>query len=442
MTSPVRRREILDALRRGTVPQRGLDALAVGLDRFIGTLDDDLGAVRAGGAAFKAVRGEYGSGKTFFARWLQDRARHQGFATSEVQISATETPLHRIETVYRRLIERLATATVPQAALRAVVDDWCFRLEERVLAEGAIDESDTSLLVARTNDLIDRELGEVTRAAPMFGAALRGYRSALAHDDEATASGLLAWIGAQPNVAAATKRQAGIKGDVDHFGALSFLQGLLAILRDSGHAGLLVVLDELETLQRMRGDVREKALNALRQLVDEIDGGRFPGLYLLVTGTPAFFDGPSGIQRLAPLAARLQVDFGEDDRFDNPRAVQVRLPPFDLPSLGEVGRRVRELYADGSSAPDRIRALANNDYVNELANAVAGVLGGRVGVAPRVFLKKLVGEVLDRIDQFPEFDPRQHYRLTLARNELTVDERVAASPDHVRLDLDGELGDP
>ena len=118
---------------------------------------------------------------------------------------------------------------------------------------------------------------------------------------------------------------AGIKGDVDHFAALSFLRGLLLILKDSGYSGLVLVLDEIETLQRVRGDVREKGLNALRQLIDDIDGGRFPNLYLLTTGTPAFFDGPQGVQRLEPLAQRLHVDFQTDARFDNPRAVQLRL---------------------------------------------------------------------------------------------------------------------
>jgi len=38
----------------------------------------------------------------------------------------------------------------------------------------------------------------------------------------------------------------------------------------------------------MRGDVRDKALNALRQLMDEIDSRRFPGLFLIITGTPRF----------------------------------------------------------------------------------------------------------------------------------------------------------
>ena len=108
--SAQRRREIIDALRRGTVPQRGLDVFAVGLDRFEPALDEELRAVAEGGAGFKAIRGEYGSGKTFFARWLQERAKRLGFATAEVQISETETPLHRLETVYRRAMERLSTA--------------------------------------------------------------------------------------------------------------------------------------------------------------------------------------------------------------------------------------------------------------------------------------------------------------------------------------------
>jgi hypothetical protein len=131
--SPQRREEIIDALRRGTVPQRGLDAFAVGLERFEAALDEELDRVQRGGAAFKAVRGEYGSGKTFFARWLQERAKRRGFATTEVQISETETPLHRLETVYRRLIERLSTADVLGGALRTVIDGWFFALEQDVL---------------------------------------------------------------------------------------------------------------------------------------------------------------------------------------------------------------------------------------------------------------------------------------------------------------------
>jgi hypothetical protein len=285
---------------------------------------------------------------------------------------------------------------------------------------------------------MEQRLTAINRHAPAFSTALRGYRSAMAEGDPAAAEGILAWLGGEPNVGAAPKRYAGLKGQVDHFGALSFLQGLLVILRDAGFSGLLVVLDEVETLQRVRGDVREKSLNALRQLIDEIDAGRFPGLYLLMTGTPAFFDGPQGVQRLPPLAQRLAVDFSTDARFDNPRAVQIRLPAFDLDRLGLVGRRIRDIYAADSPNAARLKGAVDDAYIDDLARAVTGDLGGKVGVAPRIFLKKLVGDVLDRVDQFDDFDPRQHYALTLDERELTPVERAARSAggvDDIELDL-------
>lgn len=421
VASARRRREVLDALRRGTVPHNGLDLLAVGLGRFESALNAELDSVRAGGAVFKAVRGEYGSGKTFFSRWLGERAKRLGMAVAEVQVSETETPLHKLETVYRRVCESLETAEFPPSAFRPVLDAWLFALESE---GGSVDA------------LLEKRLAEVSRTTPAFAAALRGYRHAQLAGDEATAEGLVAWLGGQPHVAASIRRSAGVRGDLDHFGAFGFLQGLLTVLRDSGHPGLLLVLDEVETLQRVRTDVREKALNALRQLVDEVDGGRFPGLYLLITGTPAFFDGTQGMQRLPPLAQRLATDFNTDARFDNPRAVQIRLPGFSQDLLREVGATVRNLYANGSDSGERVSKLVDDDYIATLASAVSGSLGGQVGVAPRVFLKKLVGDVLDRVDQFDDFDPRQHYKLTVSDGELNDVERNAAaatSPDDIEL---------
>jgi P-loop Domain of unknown function (DUF2791) len=423
LPSPKRRSEIISALRRGSVPERGLDTFAVGLERFEQAVDEELRSVTAGAGQFKAIRGDYGTGKTFFARWLAERAKAAGFATSEVQISETETPLHRLETVYRRTIERLSTADVQQGALRTVLERWSFALEEDVLATGEVSESDEAGLQARVDVLMEGRLAEVSRSAPLFATALRAYRSALAAGDKAQSDGVLAWIGAQPNVPATVKRAAGFKGEVDHFGALSFLQGLL--------------LDEIETLQRVRSDVREKSLNALRQLIDEVYGGRFPGLYLVITGTPAFYDGPQGAQRLTPLAQRLATDFAGDPKFDNPRAVQLRLPAFDFSRLVLVGTRVRDIYVEGRDNSERLSSVVDDAYVRGLADGVAGQLGGRVGIAPRLFLKKLV-DVLDRVDQFADFDPRRDYSVAVADADLTLEEREArAAPtaDDVALDV-------
>jgi hypothetical protein len=144
--------------------------------------------------------------------------------------------LHRWETIYRRLTERLATADTPDGALRSIVDAWFYTLEEDVLASRKVDPNDTKGLIAATDTLVEQRLSAISRTAPAFSAVLRSYRRALLADDAALAEGLIAWLGGQPNVAAAVKRAAGVKGDLDPFGAMHFLAGLLAILRDSASA--------------------------------------------------------------------------------------------------------------------------------------------------------------------------------------------------------------
>ncbi len=96
---------------------------------------------------------------------------------------------------------------------------------------------------------------------------LRAYHRATHEGDFATAQGLLAWLAGQPHTDRSVLRSAGTRGKVDGQASLTFLAGLLQLLRQSGYGGLVVVLDEVETIQRMNSQTREKSLNALRHRV-------------------------------------------------------------------------------------------------------------------------------------------------------------------------------
>jgi hypothetical protein len=437
MTAPsvLLRKDVIEALRRGTVPRRGLDLFAVGTDRFAGSLGEELERCATGGAVFKALRGDFGCGKSFTARWYQQQALAHGFAVAEVQVSENDTPLHRLETVYRRATEGLRTAEWETGAFRAIISQWLMGLEEEV-SRTLKNPDDLRALAAGVGDLLEARLKDVSAVQPQYAAVLRAYHAAEVAQEHALAEGLIAWLMGQPNVSADIKRHAGIKGEIDHTGALGFLRGLLAVLQQCGRPGLMLILDEVETIQRVRSDSRDKSLEAIRKLIDDMYGGRFAGLYVLITGTPAFFDGPNGVKRLPPLAQRLHVDFSGDARWDNPRDVQVRLFPFDQQRLIEVGRRVRDLYP--ASSPDRMKARVSDAVIAGLATAVAGKLGGKVGVAPRIFLRKLVATILDRVDLFPDFDPTKDLDIRISPDELTLEEQAAAAGkklDDIEIDL-------
>jgi len=440
--SLLKRREIIDALRRGTVPRRGLEIFAVGLSHFEAAIAEELEAAASGRGSFKAVRGEYGTGKTFFARWLERQAQQRGFATALVQISETDTPLYRMETIYRRALESMQTQEWSEGAFRSLIDKWFYDLEEEALALPGVDDSNPDAVAEQVGKLLEQRLSSVSATHPQFAAALRACHSARLHEDHAVAEGLMAWLMGQPNVGAKIKRAAGIKGDLDHRGASGFFRGLLAVLQQTGRVGFLLVLDEVETIQRVRADSREKSLNGLRQLLDDLDAGQYPGMYVLITGTPQFFDGPQGVKRLPPLQQRLHVDFSGPPEFDSSRAPQIRLLPFTRERLIEVGKRIRALYP--TKVPERIMARVSDEVVENLADGVAGKLGGKVGIAPRIFLRKLINDVLDKVEEHESYDPILHYTPIIEARELTPEERIAGgfevSVDDIELDLEREVG--
>ena len=349
LPSKSRRKDIVQALRTGTVPEKGLEHLAVGLSRFEKTICDELRECTTGRSRFKAVRGDYGAGKTFFTRYFAARALALDMAVTEVQVSEVDTPLYRLETVYRRALEHLRTKERDRGAFRQLVEKWFFDIEADVLAAEPTMSSSPERFHERVAEKLEERLSEVAQDQPAFSSALRAAHRARLDGDDATFEGLIAWLMGQPHVAAAVKRKANLKSDLDHTGALAFLRGLLLLLKQTGRPGLMFVLDEVETIQRVRGDSREKSLNALRQLVDAIGKGDYPGLYLVITGTPAFFDGPQGIRRAPALAARLHTDFDADSRFDNPRAVQIRLLPFDEDRLVRQIRSSFRVHSRGAT---------------------------------------------------------------------------------------------
>jgi hypothetical protein len=136
-----------------------------------------------------------------------------------VQISETETPLHRMETVYRRALESLRTREWEEGAFRSLVDAWFYALEEEVLARPGFPGEDASAVAAAVGELLEQRLSKVSATQPQFAAALRACHRARVEGDLAVAEGLLAWLMGQPNVSADIKRKAGLKGEIDHFGA-------------------------------------------------------------------------------------------------------------------------------------------------------------------------------------------------------------------------------
>lgn len=393
---------IISALRRGVVPTCGIGQLAVGLEGFRDALSDELRTVSNGGGVVKAVRGEYGEGKTFMTSWVGELAMTRSFASTHIMIS-DDVPLYKPASIYREIISKLRTAECESGTLRSILNEWIFQLE--TAASNQIDDDDEAKILDITERAIAEKMSVISDLAPGFATALKHYRSALAKGDNESCDAMISWLSGDRSIAAHVKRAAGIRGDIDETSAFGALRGLLVVLRESGYKGLYLVLDEAETIQAKNSTLRTRSYQSLRKLVDEICDNSFEGLYLMITGTKAFFEGRKGISQLEPLEQRLSVEFRDSREFDNPRAVQVRLPEFDSGMLIEACRRVMAIYIIGCSNAERIQSKVTDEVLGLIVENNVQRKGMDSILEPRLLLKYFIESVLDMVDQFEAFDP-------------------------------------
>jgi hypothetical protein len=389
---------IFERLRSGVVPERGLEAFAVGIDRSRDEIGRQLDLAGNNEGVFKFLRGGYGCGKTFMARLALLDAQAKGFATSFVVVSDNDLHFHRFDDVYRKVVQELATDRCDRGALGFIIDRWIARIEDATIDGGANPEAED--FDAQVQQRLEEDLASLTggKAPEDMARVLRSIFALKQKNDFAQASALLSWLSGSENVSAASKRIAGIKGDIGSKEAMDYLQGILAITKAAGYKGLVIVIDEAETMLRMKSDIRAKSLNGIRQICDAAD--RYPGLFWVFTGTPEFFDTNRGVAGLAPLHDRLKLI--KTGNFANPRQPQLVLTPFDRDRLKDVALKLRELYP--TKQRKQLTKKVTPEFIDLLVAKVSEGFGGDVGIVPRQFLRQLVN-ILDLAASEPEFDP-------------------------------------
>ena len=395
-------RHVFESLRKGLVPERGIDAFAVGVEKQRGEIQRQLDLAASGEGSIKFLRGGYGCGKTFMARLALLDAQARGFATSFVVVSDNDLKFHRFDDVYGKVVTELGTASCPRGALGDILDRWIGRVEEGLVAAGEDDEApDFDDKVRRR---LDGDLAALTggKAPQDFVRVVQTIFEKKQAGELAEAGALISWLCGSENVAASAKKAAGIKGDIGSREALDYLRGVLEIVKAAGYRGLVVVIDEAETILRMRSDSRHKSLNGIRQIADA--AGSYPGMLWLVTGTPDFFDTRHGVAGLAPLHDRIK--FMKQGRFASLRQAQLELTPFDAERLRGVALRLREAFPTDERG--RLEQAVSGAFIDRLVAEVTRGFKGDVGVVPRQFLREFVTQ-MDLVDENDDYDPAREY---------------------------------
>lgn len=423
---------VFESLRKGLVPERGIDTFAVGIEKQRGELHRQLELAGGGEGTIKFLRGGYGCGKTFMARLALLDAQELGFATSFVVVSDNDLKFHRFDDVYRKVMTELGTSSCPRGALSDILDRWIARVEDALIAAG--EDEDAADFDEKVQQRLEADLASLTggQAPQDFIRVIQTIFRLKQEGEVSEAGALISWLCGSGNVAAASKKAAGIKGDIGSRDALDYLRGVLEIVKAAGYKGLLIVIDEAETILRMRSDSRHKSLNGIRQIADA--AGSYPGMLWLFTGTPEFFDTRHGVAGLEPLHRR--ISFSKQGSFASLRQPQLELTPFDAERLRSVATRLRELYPSGTRSV--LEERVSLEFIDRLVAEVTKGFRGDVGVVPRQFLREFVTQ-LDLVEENDDYVPMELYGFDpsqISTSALTPEEqqRLGGTSDSAPLD--------
>jgi hypothetical protein len=411
---------IFQQLRIGSVPERGLETFAEGIERQRNEIHRLLDMARKDEGLIKFLRAPYGGGKSFMARLATLDAQAKGFATSFVVVSDNDLKFHRFDDVYAKVVENLATDMCQRGALSDILDRWIGEVEDAMISGGA-DENDPDF-DEKLRERLGQDIQAMTqgKAPEDFVRVVRAIFELKEEGDLATAGALLSWLSGSKNVASKAKKRAQVKGDVESRTAMAYLHGINEIIKAAGYNGLLIVIDEAETILRSRSDTRHKSLNGIRQIADA--SSQYKGLIWLFTGTPEFFDTRRGVAGLEPLHERIR--FIKQGNFASSRQPQLELHPFDEERLRDVALKLRELYPTQDRY--RLEQKITVDFIEKLVASVVEGFRGDVGVVPRQFLRSFVNE-MDLVEEHPGYDPASVAGFKLEQDDGLKPEEAAAA---------------
>ncbi len=133
-------------------------------------------------------------------------------------------------------------------------------------------------------------------------------RAYLAAEDDAHREVRAFTLWAEGEALLGRRKVSGVRGVLDlHTGQRVFSE-LTRIIRALGHHGLVLVLSQGDCIAARSPRQREKSYTLLRELVDNFDSGRGAvSTRIVITGGDALFEGPTSLQSLPPLFARLSL---------------------------------------------------------------------------------------------------------------------------------------
>ncbi|MDJ0797039.1 MAG: ATP-binding protein [Calothrix sp. MO_167.B12] len=367
---------LINSLGAGVVPRVGLSHIAVGREKELKSLLQNLDDIAEGIAAFRFIIGNYGSGKSFILHLLRNHALEQGFVIADADLSQQRRLAGSNNeglATYRELMSCLATKTRPDGgALIAILEGWINKIQQEVAKDTGMRPNDQGF-----DDQVEAKIREVVQYIEDlvhgfdFGNVIiaywRGYR--LGDDDMKGAA--MRWLRGEFNTKTEARNALGVRVIIDDDTWYDYIRIVAKFVAEIGYKGLIILLDEAVNLYQISTTVtREKNYNRLLGIFNDTMQCKAENLGVFIGGTTKFLEDPHrGL--FADGAWRRRT---KESRFVTQAGVQeytgpvIRLNPLTKGEILALLQNISEIHSLNFGYQQKLTSRDFQQFVAEIVN--------------------------------------------------------------------------
>ncbi|MEA5554080.1 ATP-binding protein [Anabaena cylindrica UHCC 0172] len=424
---------LINSLSAGVVPRVGIEHIAVGREKELNSLLQNLNDIAEGVAAFRFIIGNYGAGKSFMLQMIRNRAMEQGFVVADADLSSERRLAGSHNeglATYRELMSHLATKTRPDGgALVSILEGWINKIQQEVAKETGMRPNDEGF-----DEQVETKIREVVHYIEDlvhgfdFGSVIIAYWRSYRLDDEDLKNASLRWLRGEFNTKTEAKAALGVRVIIDDDTWFDYIKLLAKFVAEIGYKGLFILVDEAVNLYQISTTVtREKNYNRLLAMFNDTMQCKAENLGIIIGGTTKFLEDPNrGL--FADQAWRRRT---KESRFVIQANVQeylgpvIRLNPLIETEIITLLQRLTEIHALNFGYEKQL----TNRELKEFTQEIITRLGAEALLTPGEIIRDFIS-VLNILYQNPEIKFTElihgaNFQPTVVGKDPNLDDNVA-----------------
>ncbi len=419
-------RNIMNSLGGGTVPKEGLGYITVGRAQEINSILRDTEVIRDGGATFRFVVGDYGSGKTFLLQTIKEYCVKNDFIATELDLSPDRSLIGNSMkkkgiSSYRELMANVSNkANQSGRALSKVIESWVNKMFERAAMEMLanprmetnIEKIAENLMLQDCAKLQTLAYGfDFTQALKLFWKA---SRTADMNEKLTGQEAVLRWFRGDFRTNQESKRELGINATVQDENWFDYIILWAQFFVLAGYKGFIVLIDEIVNIYKTASKItRQNNYEKMLMMYNSCLQGKAEYLGIIMGGIPmSIYDKDQGVFSYEAMRSRLSTGVYQDPSIINMMTPIIKVLPLTKEEMYVLLEKLSSIHSELYE----YEMIITQDEMMEFVK-LAYLKRETSFITPRTMIRDFI-QILDVKKQ----NPNKGIRDILAAYKFAVDE--------------------